>query len=898
MIELSYPCVLCGSPLVVSETNDQFKFTCQDCGFKETISHNTDNDKSYQILKANHENRTSKSKSRINTFPTRSSFRKKIRYDPEILENDLIINKNVNLVKSKFKDQSLPSVMSKIISDTSYLPIYSEYFPQRLPESGNNPGEIGIDQRLVRKLKEKGIEELYQYQEQVYEIIRNKKNVIITAPTGLGKTEAFLLPILQSILDNEMYKVSKTIHAILIYPTKALAADQYEKIQFYCSSLAINVAVYDGDTPQDVRNQIYQSPPHILITNPDMIHYHLMGNMSFQGIIKTVKFIVMDEIHLCVGAFGTNILWILRRLRRFSKKFVTIGASATISNAQSFAKTLFDQPVELVSLGNARKSDLYLTMLYPKERSNLSTMARVSTYFLEEGHKTLLFGNGHLSAESLNLILKQLGFKSQIHRAGLPISHRKKAENQFKSGKLNALVSTPTLELGIDIGSLDSVVSMLTSLTSFVQRIGRAGRQGQESYATLVLRGDDPISAYFARNPKEYLSTLEPAYVEPNNSLVSYYQLLAMLLDKPLNSKEYEMYNKQLEPIENEELIIKTHHGVAIRSREKIRDNLGNYSIRGIGNNISILHNNKSIGERTLPIALTELHPGAIYLHGGRSYNVDSYNPNLYTSKVTSAVNRNVRTKALRKIWPRIESIEFEKEIDGLSASYCKLNLTEKVDGFLTKDIFTNKLIDVQPLDNPISYDYSTMGFILSLPKPSKEINHMHPTEKSEYLMGTFHAVEHVLIESGNSLTGGGANQIGGISMGDTGQIFVYDGTEGGSGLSSLLFDSLSQGMQRSLKIMEECPCKREDGCPRCTYSYYCGNNNQPLNRIGAIETLKLVGTESTELDLSFDGVETFVIDPIDIDQIIGLPKLDLNMKNNAMNNHYFSMNNFNSLRK
>ncbi|OLS22401.1 MAG: putative ski2-type helicase [Candidatus Heimdallarchaeota archaeon LC_2] len=886
MIDVSYSCILCSNRLTIKEINNQIKFICEECGFKETIELGLSQKESYKILQNNHQKKIRKNKSNKKAFPTRSSFRRKIRYDPELLEHDKLITKNVDLIKSKFIDGSLPSVMSKLISDKSHLPVHVEYFPKNLPESGKNPSKLGIDHRLIQKLKSKGIKKLYRYQEEVYEIIRDQKNLIITAPTGLGKTEAFLLPILQSIIDDKMSKVNKNIHAILIYPTKALAADQYEKIKYYCLSLGINVAVYDGDTPQDDRNGIYQAPPHLLITNPDMIHYHLMGNMSFQGIIKSVKFIVIDEIHLCVGAFGTNILWILRRLRRFSPKFISIGASATISNAKSFAETLFDQPVELIRVGNARKSDLYLSMLYPKERSNLSTMARVSTYFLEEGHKTLLFGNGHLSAESLNLILKQLGFNSQIHRAGLSISHRKKAENLFKSGKINALVSTPTLELGIDIGSLDCVISMLTSLTSFVQRIGRAGRQGQDSFATLVLRGDDPISAYFARNPNEYLSTLEPAYVEPNNSLVSYYQLLAMLLDKPLNSKEYKKYKDPLNKIEKEELIINTERGVAIRSREKIRENLSNYSIRGIGNSISILHNSKIIGERVLPIALTELHPGAIYLHGGRSYNVNQYNPKLRTSKVTSTVNRNIRTKALRKIWPRIESIEFEKEIDGLSASYCKLNLTETVNGFLTKDIFTNKLIDVQELDEPITYDYSTMGFILSLPKPYKEINHMHPTEKSDYLMGTFHAIEHVLIESGNSLTGGGANQIGGISMGDTGQIFVYDGTEGGSGLSNLLFDSLSKGMQRSLKIMQECPCKREDGCPRCTYSYYCGNNNQPLNRIGAIETLKLVGKESTELDLSFEGVETFVIDPIEINPFSEYSKFDLIMKNIALYKH------------
>ncbi|MCE7734397.1 MAG: DEAD/DEAH box helicase [Candidatus Heimdallarchaeota archaeon] len=877
MIEVSFLCPLCSDDLVVSKAKTLIDFTCQGCGFKSSVSGDFDVNKAYESMLDTHNKQNQSSKKRTQSFPTRTKRRRYTISKSEKLEEDQIINQNAKEVKSLLNDISLPTVLSKIINDHTYLPVYINHFPKTLPESDNEMNELGLDSRLVTKLVDKGIEKLYNYQQEAFNIIRNNHNLIITAPTGLGKTEAFLLPIIQSILDyRKLDPVTRTIYAMFIYPTKALAADQFEKINDYTKGLGVTVAIYDGDTPQEARKQIYKSPPDILITNPDMIHYHLMRNLSIQGMIKTLKFIVLDEIHLCVSSYGTNIIWILRRLRRFSPKFISIGASATISNAKSFAETLFDGPVQLLSVGNARKSDLYLTMIYPKERSNLSTMAKASTYFLEEGYKTLLFGNGHLSAESMNLILKQYGYKSQIHRAGLPVSHRKRVENSFRSGKLDALVSTPTLELGIDIGSLDSVVSMLTSVTSFVQRIGRAGRQGQQSYATLVLRGDDPISAYYARNPEDYLSAMEPAFVEPNNSLVSYYQILAMLLDKPLTPNEIQFYDKYLSKLLEEELIIKTNYGVGVRSRDQVQEKLQNYSIRGIGNNVSILHEDKIIGERVLPIGLSELHPGAIYLHGGNSYYVDTYNSQLHTSKVRAVPNKNIRTKALRKIWPRIESIEFEKEIEGLSASYCKLNLTETVDGYLTKDIFTNRLIGSHLLEEPISYQFDTMGFILSMPKPYKEISHMNATERSEYLMGSFHAVEHILIESGNSLTGGGANQIGGISMADTGHIFVYDGTEGGSGLSNLLFDSLGKGFARSLKILEDCPCKREDGCPRCTYSYYCGNNNQPLNRLGAIETLKLVGKESTELDFNFDGVETFVIDPVELPFVPKLQNYDL----------------------
>ncbi|MFV2014369.1 MAG: DEAD/DEAH box helicase, partial [Candidatus Heimdallarchaeota archaeon] len=599
MIDVSLLCPLCSSNFTFSKTNISIEFHCEGCGFKSSVSGELDEIEAYNRLISKHKKQRQSSTRKKHAFPTKSRKRRYQVSKSEKLEEDLIINKNVNEVKSTLENISLPSVLSKIINDHTYLPVYVDHFPKTLPESDEEMHELGLDPRMVTKLIERGIENLYNYQQEAFRLIQNNHNLIITAPTGLGKTEAFLLPIIQSILDlRKKDPQTKTIQALLIYPTKALAADQFLKIIDYTHHVDVTAAIYDGDTPQDARKLIYKSPPDILITNPDMIHYHLMRNLSFQGMIKTLRFIVLDEIHLCVSSYGTNILWILRRLRRFSSDFISIGASATISNAKSFAETLFDGPVKLISVGNARKSDLYLTMVYPKERSNLSTMAKASTYFLEEGYKTLLFGNGHLSAESLNLMLRQYGYNSQIHRAGLPIAHRKMVENLFRSGSLDALVSTPTLELGIDIGSLDSVVSMLTSVTSFVQRIGRAGRKGQQSFATLVLRGDDPISAYYARNPKDYLTAMEPAFVEPNNSLVSYHQMLAMLLDKPLHRNEIDKYDQYLTQLFDEELIVKTNYGVGVRSRDGAREKLHDYSIRGIGNSVSILHKDKIIGER------------------------------------------------------------------------------------------------------------------------------------------------------------------------------------------------------------------------------------------------------------------------------------------------------------
>ncbi|MCH8908062.1 MAG: DEAD/DEAH box helicase [Candidatus Heimdallarchaeota archaeon] len=472
----------------------------------------------------------------------------------------------------------------------------------------------------------------------------------------------------------------------------------------------------------------------------------------------------------------------------------------------------------------------------------------------------MVFANGHLASESLNIILNKRGINSNIHRAGLSVKHRKSVEDKFRNGLLDVLVSTPTLELGIDIGSVDSVISVLTSLTHFVQRIGRAGRSGQKSFATLVLRGDDPISAYYARNPEDYLTELEPAFVEPNNEHVAYYQIISMLLDQPLSIKESIRYDLILDKLRKQKILHERKGLISLRDRKVGQILLRDFSIRGIGKSIKIMSNNRQIGERSLPIALRELHTGAIYLHGGKSYKVQRLNTKIRAADLVQIKSRREKTQAMRSIWPEVKDLSIETNFNGLAAGFGKIELTETITGYVKKDIFTGKVLNQYELEEPISHNFTTSGFILAMPKPIDNVSSLSDPEAQYYLGGTYHAIEHVLIESGNSLTGGGANQIGGVSIGDTGLIFVYDGNEGGSGLSKLLFEKLSRGLDRSLTIMEQCPCKRDDGCPRCTYSYYCGNNNTPLNRLGAIETLKLVGKTSTELILDYDGVETFIV--------------------------------------
>ena len=852
-----YPCPLCKSKLDHTRNRGIARFFCESCGFSEKGEPGLTTSEVYYLISKKFKNRSSTPRQGLTKKKRRFNTKKssKLTNDPKITGNSEKVIRD--LAK---KGDKIPKVLQAMVNDRSFQTVYSEKYQPRLPDTAGPLEDYILVHAIREHLRKRGIKELFQFQVDAKRLIQDGKNVLISAPTGMGKTEAFLIPIIENLFLQAPFTGNrKRPGALFIYPTKALARDQESKIRAYCEVMSLRVAVFDGDTPKNRRSAIYSNPPDILITNPDMIHYHLRKNYSFRGMLASVKYLVIDEIHLCIGSFGSNILWLLRRMKRFQPDMQMIGVSATIENAQGFSEVLFDSKVELVEVKNVRRAPLYLSMIYPKESSSLSTMAKVIQYMVAAKSKTLAFANSHLTTESLNLILGNNNVKSEIHRAGLSKSHRDKVESLFRSDRLDVLVSTPTLELGIDIGHLDSVVTALTGLTSFLQRIGRAGRKGQQSFATLVFRGDDPISAYYARYPERYIKEVDPAYVEPNNELVARNQLLSMIQEKPLGDSEYAKYKRFVDPLIDERILLHDFENIVVKDSRMVDKFLQEFSIRGIGESVSIEINGKKLGERSYPMALSELHPGAMYLHGGHPYQVKKFDQRFNKAEIKSFTNSGLKTQAERTIFPRVTEVDFEREILGWGTAYVTLDLTESVSGYFVKDIFTDEIREHHTLDEELTYHFQTKGFVFQAPIPEKQLENLATTDMDEVLMGTYHAIEHVLIESGNSFTGGGANQIGGISLGDSGTIVVYDGAPGGSGLSKLLYDNLSKGLRRSLKILEECPCRRRDGCPRCTYSYQCGNNNSPLDRLGAINSLSLMSKSSTTINLDWEHEDPLI---------------------------------------
>jgi len=695
--------------------------------------------------------------------------------------------------------------------------------------------EAGIFKPLERALRKRGIEKLYPFQLRAMEELRSGKNVVITAPTGFGKTEAFAIPMLERI-------ALEGGKGVVFYPTKALAKDQEIKLKFYSDSLGLEAVRFDGDSGWEERRKVLRGEADVILTNPDMVDYHLRNTPAFRRIVGEVKFVAVDELHTYSGLLGTNMHYLVKRLERFSN-FQIACASATIANAKEFAEELFERSFVHVH-GEHRKATLHFIMRFtPSIYSSVRDLVRAL-----RGRKILIFGNSYKVVETIGWILKRDGVNVAIHKGGLPKEVREEVERDFREGRLKIVVATPTLELGIDVGDVDVVISELVGYSQFLQRVGRAGRKGQESIGVLLLREEDVIANYYRLKPEDYFKDEQHCYVEKSNDEVMKFQLLSMIMERPLDKSEVrEEWLEVLNFLKEMGLVVEVG-GVFIPTTNASKF-FEHFNMRGIGESVRMLSGGRVVGERNLPIAVKELFPGSVIIHNGRRYVVKSLDLEEKVAELEENPYGSEVTEPLYTSIPRVVRVEERRE----GSAYCSLEITIIVYGYVERDVFSReKKGKTRYLLDPVSYTFPTKGFVFSAPMPD-------PMDYEDFYAGTFHALEHVLIEASDALTGGGSQYMGGISTPE-GDIFVYDATIGGSGLSKLLFRRLDRAFRIAYEVLKNCDCKRVDGCPKCTYSYQCGNNNQPLNRIGAINVLeKLLRGERGRLDLEkYEQFEEF----------------------------------------
>ena len=394
-----------------------------------------------------------------------------------------------------------------------------------------------------RLLAETGIRDPTPPQVQAWPLVGRGEDVMVVAPTGSGKTEAALLPLLSRLVKEGH---GDGISLLYLTPMRALNRDMLKRLQVWCSRLGLTVDIRHGDTPQSQRARQSAHPPDVLVTTPETLQAILPGRRMRENLAH-LKAVVVDELHnLVESKRGVQFTIGLQRLRKVAADFQLVALSATVGTPDVAAKFLFGDGKRTIVRAEAPKEFTY-GIEYPVPDSSSQSAAR-ETYsapdlaarlaringLVDSHDSTLIFVNSRTVAEMLGDKLARLRKDVGVHHGSLPREERERVEEDFKSGKVKALVCTSTLELGIDVGSVDLVVQYMSprQVTSLVQRVGRSGhRLGRVSKGVLVTVSADDILESAASIMSAAQGRIEPTRPYTNSLDVLAHQIAGYLMD-------------------------------------------------------------------------------------------------------------------------------------------------------------------------------------------------------------------------------------------------------------------------------------------------------------------------------------------------------------------------------
>jgi DEAD/DEAH box helicase domain-containing protein len=490
----------------------------------------------------------------------------------------------------------------------------------------------------------KGIRRLYTHQAAAAEAVHAGKNVVIVTPTASGKTLCYNLPVLNAVLENS------DARALYLFPTKALAQDQLAELHDLNQRLddRFGVFTYDGDTPGDARKAIREKS-HIVLTNPDMLHTGILPHHTrWTRLFENLRYIVIDELHTYRGVFGSHLCNVLRRLRRIARFYGRdpqfICCSATIANPGDLASRLIESEVEVLNANGAPAAEKTFVFYNPPvvnralgiRRSYINEASRVAQEFLKHDLQTMVFANSRLHTEILLTYLQQAnprlpGKPETIrgYRGGYLPNERREIERGLRDGKIRGVVSTSALELGIDVGSLDTVVmaGYPGTIAATWQRAGRAGRRSGSSCAVLVA-SSSPLDQFIVRHPDYFFgNTPEHAFIEPDNLEILINHLKCAAFELPIAPSD-KFGDVDLPDLcarlaeagflhlagENYHWTQEAYPADTISLRSVTSDNFVIIDVTGTPN---------VIGEIDFPSALVFVHEKAIYIHGGQQHHVE-----------------------------------------------------------------------------------------------------------------------------------------------------------------------------------------------------------------------------------------------------------------------------------
>jgi DEAD/DEAH box helicase domain-containing protein len=725
------------------------------------------------------------------------------------------------------------------------------------------------DPDVVQAFVDRGIEAPWSHQLAAADLVHAGRHVVLSTGTASGKSLAYQLPVLTAL------KADSRARVLYLSPTKALGHDQLRAAVALTEAVALRDVApssYDGDSPTEVR-RFARERSRWIFSNPDMIHLSLLRNHARWAVfLRNLRYVVIDECHYYRGVFGSNVAMVLRRLLRLSTRYSATGetptvifASATTAAPAITASELIGQTVAEVtedgSPQGARTVALWEPALLddivgengaPVRRSAGADAARVMGNLIAEGARTLTFVRSRRGAEltaigaraRLEELAPELAGKVASYRAGYLAEDRRALERALADGELRGLATTNALELGVDIAGLDAVVlaGFPGTVTSFWQQAGRAGRRGQSALIVLIAR-DDPLDTYLVHHPSALLDKpIERVVIDPSNPYVLGPQLLCAATELPLTEAEVRMWNAEAvaESLVDDGLLRRRPSGYFATPGV---DPHPAVDIRGsTGGQIAILEagTGRMLGSAGAGQAPASVHPGAVYLHQGESYVVDSLDFEDGVAFV-HAEDPGYTTFA-RELTDIAVTGEGERKTYGpVTVGLVPVSVTNTVIGYLRRGL-TGEVIDFVELDMP-TRTLETTAVMCTITPEALQDNGIEPLR----VPGSLHAAEHAAIGLLPLVASCDRGDIGGVSTAigpvqGLPTIFVYDGYPGGAGFADRGFRRINTWWAATAAAIQACECP--SGCPSCVQSPKCGNGNDPLDKQGAIKVLRLVLNE------------------------------------------------------
>ena len=586
------------------------------------------------------------------------------------------------------------------------------------------------------------------------------------------------------------------------------------------------------------------------MTNPEMVHLSVLPHHDrWSDLLSRLRFVVVDEVHTYRGILGSHMAQVFRRLRRMCSHYgaspTFVFTSATVANPGELARQLTGLRVETVTQSTAGSGRRHLIVVDPTDGSLRATVMLLKAA-VSRGLRTIVYTRSRKLAELLAIWAKhrsgRLADRISAYRAGFLPEERRDIESKLASGELLAVISTSALELGIDIGNLDLciLVGYPGSIVATRQRGGRVGRSGQDS-AVVLVAGEDALDHYFINHPEQLVVRQpEAAVINPYNPDVVSRHLVCAAAEMPLTMEDPMLAPEPMEGCLRQAIasggLYLSADGTTCFSPMKNPHRL--VDLRGAGARFAIIASasNTPLGEIDGIRVYRETHPGAVYLHRGQSFLVESLDTE--NRKVVVAATRvDFHTRVRSRKETRILEVVDQKPVYGTMMALGRLRVTEQVTGYDRIQTRTGKVLERVPLDLPPMV-FDTQGLWFSVPQAVTAVG-----EKAWiHVMGGLHAMEHAAIGVFPLLVLADRNDLGGISTPHHPQleragIFIYDGLPGGSGLCTQAFSDGTGLLDATLSAISVCPC--ETGCPSCVHSPKCGSGNRPIDKAGAIFLLK-----------------------------------------------------------